>query len=283
MYSFMEIKNETFTDFYMLYCGLEQCSPLYAFGPAIRPNYLLHYCYRGKGSYYAKNKTYDIRAGDAFLICPNEVTFYQADAQDPWYYLWIGFGGSNVETYLKHCGLSHDQLICHCDEKEILYTYIHDMLTHHTLSYANELHIQGTLFLFFSVLSKAAKQPYASSISSENLYINKAIEYIQNNYQNMITVSQIATYISLNRSYLSLLFQKYIHMSPQQFLMKFRITKAKEMLTESTFTISQIAYSCGYSNQLAFSKAFRKITGTSPSHYRKEHLNCTNNIKTSCD
>ena len=59
-------------------------------------------------------------------------------------------------------------------------------------------------------------------------------------------------------------------MSPQQFLLKFRITKACEMLSNTDLSINSISYSCGYANQLAFSKAFRKVTGNSPSSYRKE-------------
>ena len=57
-------------------------------------------------------------------------------------------------------------------------------------------------------------------------------------------------------------------MSPQKFLMKFRITKAAELLYNTDLPISNIAYSCGYSDPLAFSKTFKKIKGVSPKEYR---------------
>lgn len=46
---FLENTNKDFIDLYLCYCGMEQCAPLYSFGPAIRPNYLLHYVLDGKG------------------------------------------------------------------------------------------------------------------------------------------------------------------------------------------------------------------------------------------
>ena len=270
MYSYLETKNDAFTDFYMLFCGMQECPSLYSFGPAIREYLLLHYCVKGKGSYYVRNKRYDIQAGDAFLILPSEVTFYQADEEDPWTYVWIGFDGLKASLYLKRCGLDKEHLIAHCEDTSTLITIIQDIIAHNTLSYSNELYNQGKLYEFFSYFAQSAHVEYRTEISSENIHVSKTIEYIQKNYQNMISVNEMAEYVGLHRSYLSSIFQQQIHMSPQQFLMKFRITKAMDMLVESDHPINSISYSCGYANQLAFSKAFHKIAGMSPSNYRKE-------------
>lgn len=279
MYSSLEIKNDAFTDFYLLYCGKQECPSLYSYGPAVRDNFLIHYCIKGKGTYFAKQRNYKIEQGDAFLILPGEVTFYQADEEDPWTYVWIGFDGLKAETYLKRCGLDKDHLKTHCDGTEILSTMIDSMIAHNTLSYSNELYIQGKLFEFFSYLSASANIEYKTEISSENIHVNKAIEFIQKNYQNFITVNDIADYVGLHRSYLSSIFQKQLHMSPQQFLLKFRITKANDLLTKTDLPINSISYSCGYANQLAFSKAYHKVTGISPSTYRKEKRIGKNEIR----
>ena len=73
----------------------------------------------------------------------------------------------------------------------------------------------GLLYLFFSKLCENHKE--TSSLTREentNNYINKAIEFIQNNYHNPIKVSDIANYVCLNRSYLSTVFQnKHISLS----------------------------------------------------------------------
>ncbi len=271
-YSFLEIKNKTFEDFYLLYCGQQQCTPGYSFGPAVRPNYLIHYVISGKGYYYVNDRKYTIGQNQGFLIRPNELTFYQADETDPWTYLWIGFDGGKVETYLKYGGLGLGNLVFSCDENELLRHYISEMLSHDKLSYHNELYLEGLLFLFFAALAKSAEVGYEEDVEFDNLYINKAIEYIQKNYQNPILVTDIANYVSLSRTYLTAIFKQTLNLSPQQFLLKFRITKASELLVNTALPINAIAHSCGYTDPLAFSKTFRRVTGMSPSDYRNNRL-----------
>lgn len=268
-YSFLQIKNKTFNDFYMLFCGIQDCKPLHSFGPAIKTNYLIHYVLDGKGYYYVGNKKYTVKKGQCFLIYPNTVVFYQADKYEPWNYMWLGFDGIKAEEYLSYCGLNKNNLIIECQKGNTLKEYILEMINHNSLSYENELHIEGLTFLFFSVLAESSNMPYKKSENNYNIYVNKTIEYIQNNYQNKITVKDLAKYLSLNRSYLTSVFKKFLNMSPQQFLLKFRITKASEMLTKTDMSIGNISRSCGYEDPLSFSKAFKKVKGISPSNFRK--------------
>lgn len=265
---FLENTNKDFIDLYLCYCGMEQCAPLYSFGPAIRPNYLLHYVLDGKGYYYVNNEKYEVNKNEGFLICPNVVTFYQADEENPWTYLWIGIDGEKVETYLKAAGLNNDTLIFKYNDGDLLKEYILEMLKHNTSSSSDSLKIEGLLYMFFSELAKQNKSDPIHKNDINNNYINKAIEFIQNNYHNSIKVTDIADYICLNRSYLTSIFQSNLNMSPQKFLMKFRITKAAELLYNTDLPIANIAYSCGYSDPLAFSKTFKKIKGVSPKQYR---------------
>ena len=267
---YLENTNRNFNDMYLCYCGFEKCVPLHSFGPAIRPNFLLHYVLDGKGYYYVDDKKYTITKNQGFLINPNTVTFYQADKDDPWTYLWIGIDGLKVSHYLKAIGLDKENLIFKYNDPDILKDYLMDMLKNHKSSDSNAFKIEGLLFLFFSKLSENVKSIPSTNDNdlSSNLYINKAIEFIQDNYHNQIKVSDIAAYTCLNRSYLTSIFQKYLQMSPQKFLMNFRITKAADLLYDTDLPIGNIAYSCGYNDPLAFSKAFKKIKGVSPKDYR---------------
>lgn len=272
MYSSLEVESKSFEDLSLKFCGMQKCTPNYSYGPAIRNHYLIHYCLAGKGQYRVDNKVYDIKAGDAFLIMPNDITYYQADKEDPWTYAWIGIDGSKVGIYLDRCHLNENNLVIHSDYIDEIRECVISILAHNKLSYANELFIQGQLFNFISYLAKSANVVYKDeSHTNSNSYVNKAIEYIQNNYQNIVTVNEISEYLSLNRSYLTLLFKKYLSISPQEFLLKYRITRAEELLLNTTLTMSQIAYSCGYGNQFSFSKAFHNMHGMGPREFRQKH------------
>lgn len=269
MYSETAFTNNLFTDIYPLSYGKQQCEPLYSFGPAVREYYLFHYCVKGKGVFFSNDCKYEIKQGQGFLICPGDLTFYQADGQNPWLYIWIAVGGNAVEKYLNLMELSKEKPIFTYSNPKVLLDYIDDMLLHHTLSYSNEMYAEGILMKILSCLIGEASDSQGRSRQLHDVYVSKAISYIETHYQETISVQDIADYLSLNRSYLTELFLKTVHLSPQQFLVKFRITKAESLLLTTDLPIKTIAYSCGYSNEFSFSKAFKKVMNDSPGHFRK--------------
>ena len=68
----------------LAYCGLEECDPGHRVGPNRRKCYVLHVITDGKGTYETKNKVYYLRKGDAFIMYPEEESYYQADEENPW-------------------------------------------------------------------------------------------------------------------------------------------------------------------------------------------------------
>ena len=94
-----------FRELHLCFCGREICSPLHSWGLGVRPVYIIHYVLSGKGRYQARGNTWDLREGDGFLIGPETPVFYQADAEDPWTYIWVGFDGEQAESMLRKLGL----------------------------------------------------------------------------------------------------------------------------------------------------------------------------------
>lgn len=268
--SYMELSGKLFQDISTLFCGRQSCPSLYSFGPAVRECYLLHFCLDGCGDFYANERHYPIEKGQGFLICPNELTFYQADAQRPWTYAWIGLDGRQAKQYLKLAGISFEHPVFCCPDTDLISSCIHDMIAHHTPDLSCEIYIQSVLLRVLSYLTEASGQTEKKEGNDYGIYVSRAISYIHNNYQNPLTVQEIADYLSLNRSYLTELFLRTLHLSPQQFLIKYRITKAMHFLKSTELSIEHVACSCGYANVYSFSKAFKKVAGISPAQYRKE-------------
>ncbi len=67
----------------------------------MRNGYLIHYVLNGMGIYKARGKIFRLREGDAFLICPHELIYYEADLHTPWTYTWIGMQGIKIKGYLE--------------------------------------------------------------------------------------------------------------------------------------------------------------------------------------
>lgn len=268
----LDFDNDRLGSLYVNCCGCSQTESLHSFGPASKPHYLIHYILNGRGIFRFQDREYRLEAGYGFLIQPNELVFYQADEQEPWSYLWVGFGGSRAEEYLTKMGLSARHPVFSCDRDEELYGIVRDMMEHNTFGMANDLRRNGQMSVFLSVLAESAGAGVAVKDEEDkgNQYVKKAVSFIQSNYCNPIKVTDVADYVCINRSYLYTLFKNYLGMSPQQFLTTFRITKARELLDSTSYPIESIALSCGYSDALVFTKAFHAMKGMSPSSYRRQ-------------
>lgn len=266
----LKFTNEQSGELCLNTCGCSKTEPLHSFGPAVRPHYLIHYVLDGKGKFIIGKKEYPLEAGYGFLIEPDELTFYQADEFDPWTYIWVGFSGSQAGGYVRKMGLSEQYPIIHTEKTDELYAVVKDMIEHNTYSMSNELRRNGLLKMFLSIIAESVSITEKEDIDKANNYVQRAIEYIRSNYCNPIKVSDVASYVCINRSYLYTLFESSLKMSPQQFLTVYRITKATELLEVTGFSIESIAFSCGYNDPLVFTKAFRQMKGISPSKYRKE-------------
>ena len=272
----LQLSNHKFRDLYLCSCGYAKCGPLHSFGPAVRPHYILHYILEGKGRYYVGDTQYELQAGSGFLIEPEVQTFYQADQEDPWIYLWIGFGGDNAKTYLTDLGLNSGRLTFRSNHAADLKQTVINMLKNHTANTANQYLLESYLYAFFAILSRDIDVVVTSKSEKENIYIRKAIEYIHDNYTNPIRIADVAHYVCIDRSYLYILFRKHMDMSPQDYLANYRITRAAELLSITDLPIGGVALSCGYTDPLVFSKAFKLRKGSTPSQYRRKSREDTN-------
>lgn len=269
----LHLTNQHFLDLYLCFCGHSKCESLHSYGPAVRPYYLIHYVLEGRGIYQVGEKRYEVKPGEGFLIEPQVLTFYQADKDDPWTYIWVGFDGKNASQYLRDIGLNSHQLIFRCNYGEELEQLVMKMLENNTHEITNRFLRESLLFSFFSVLTRDIQINDRISEDGENPYISQSIEFIKNNYSRPIRVTDIADYLCINRSYLYTLFKKYLSMSPQEYLTQYRITRAADLLVVTEYSIESIALSCGYSDPLTFSKAFKSLLKESPSKYRRNSEN----------
>lgn len=266
----LEFTGEKRGSLFVNCCGCSRTEPLHSFGPAQKPHYLIHFVLSGQGKFSIRGKDYFLEPGYGFLIPPEELVFYQADEKDPWTYVWVGFSGIAAEDTVKTMGLSLNNPVFMSGRGEELYQAVKDMMEHNTYGIANDLRRNGQLQLFLSIIAESVPIEKKSETDTADNYVRRAVEFIQGNYCNPIKVTDVADYVCINRSYLYTLFRSGVGMSPQQFLTTFRITKAAELLQLTEHPIESIALSCGYTDPLVFTKAFKQMKGVSPSVWRKE-------------
>lgn len=265
-------KNQNFVDLTIYQFGYEECEPMHLFGPAIRNHYLIHFVLNGKGQLQILGNIYTISKGEAFLIPPGIPTTYYADATNPWHYVWIEFDGLKAENYLKEAGLSTNMPIFIPKSKDS-YSILKDRFLYFINNNDESTPcLIGNLYLLFDSLIKESSRKVDSKIGSlKEFYVREAINFIEQNYYKNISVEDIASNCNLNRSYFSKLFKDSLSSTPQEFLMRYRLNKACELLMKTDNPINEISIAIGYENPLHFSRAFKKVYGISPRYYRNKN------------
>lgn len=95
-----------------------------------------------------------------------------------------------------------------------------------------------------------------------------AISFISQNFAEPLTLEYVANQVHLNPAYFSTLFKKEAGISFKDYLNTIRIEESKRLLTNSNFSIIDIAIAVGFEDQSYFSKVFKKYTGITPKQYR---------------
>jgi AraC family transcriptional regulator of arabinose operon len=236
----------------------------------------------GRGKLVKNGVTWELEAGQAFLIYPGEENYYEADQKNPWFYRWIGFHGVHVEAMMKQAGFSRENPVTTLEPAcaRAVCRHLQVMLEKYNLTYVNELVRMSELYAVLALLSghdEGEEEEQEGEHEEENFpgekelnrqYVETAVNLLIGSYQTQIRVSEVASAVGISRNYLDEIFKKELGVSPKEFLMKFRIEKANALLASTFNPVNVIAAEVGYSDPMTFSKIYRTRMGMSPSQYR---------------
>lgn len=242
------IINEHYNGLNPVALGQERCAPGHSYGPAVRTHWLLHYVVSGCGQFVKKGICHKIGPGDTFVIAPYEETYYEADRNTPWHYIWIGFTGDLPKPL--------DIPVLHIPALGDIFV---DAQKCRHMNQGKSAFLSGKLWELFSYLLDSEQAEYD--------YISQAVHCMKLEYANGITVTEIAQRLNLNRSYFSSLFKERLGISPQVYLTNLRVEKAAELMAKYGKSPSVAAISTGYSDVYQFSRMFKRHTGYAPRAY----------------
>lgn len=252
----------------LAYIGKEDCAAGWTFGPYVREKYVIHLIAKGKGRYRVNNTEYELTEGQMFAIYPGVETTYQADSEDPWSYYWIGFTGYRASVTLDAIGFTKAKPIVTIDNYEPICSAVDAILDVRKMTPGDALKRTGGLYLILSHMVDNSRDARPVRYYAQTRYVNMAAELIAESYNKRVRISEIADKVGINRSYLTNIFKREMNMSPQEFLINFRLEKAAEMLRESEEPVGSIASAVGYTDALTFSKAFKQKYSVTPTEFR---------------
>jgi len=119
-----------------------------------------------------------------------------------------------------------------------------------------------------SVLLEAARQLSTAARTEPQRAISTAIAHLEENFREPLPMAALASAAGCGRARLFQFFKQTTGMTPNDYLQRLRVSKARELLAGTKLTITDIAHDAGFSSSQYFSNVFRKYAGTTPSRFR---------------
>lgn len=160
--------------------------------------------------------------------------------------------------------LVDERLLGACDQEEL-----EALKKKHEFLLDNAGTRQGLLDAFHQAFAESLGKYIASQKRAGSKYIQQAKQYVQAHYAENVILEDIASTIFINPVYLSILFKKEEGKNFSEYLMEYRIERAKELIKDGSYSMHQISRMVGYQDARYFSKVFTRIAGIKPSDYRR--------------
>jgi AraC family transcriptional regulator, L-rhamnose operon regulatory protein RhaS len=242
----------------------------------------------GTATHIVENERYQISKGDVFVISNDTVHGYESaenfhicnimfrleNVFPKNYDIWNlpGFHALFViEPYITRDHSFQSRLKLSMLQLEHLKEQLTAMLEEYSKQTEGRKTYLLTSFLMIALELSRQYEMKPDSDQQQYVHLANAVSYIEKNYAEYITIDLLAKQAHLSSRQFSRLFREVYHDSPGNYLLHFRIQKAKVLLCNCELTIAEIAYQCGFNDSNYFSRQFLSATGVTPRTFRKQN------------
>ncbi len=233
--------------------------------------YQLVYITNGSGWFSSQHmeKKQKVTAGTMILLFPGEWHSYAPDSATGWSEYWVGFRGLHIDNRVKKGFFTKKEPLHHVGVNSSIVELYEDIIRIAQKEKAGYQQMISSIVLSIlgTVYYKSKNGQYTDSYIVDK--INEARNIIKSHTENTISQEDIAKKIGLGYSWYRRMFKEYTGVSPAQYHLQQKLMRAKEFLTTTDKTISEIAYSLRFENVCQFSTFFKKKEGVTPSEFRK--------------
>ena len=232
--------------------------------------YQLLYITQGEGFFSSTNcKKKNVKAGNMFLLFPQEWHNYRPEKSVGWDEYWIGFEGVNIDSRISNAFFSPNKPVFNVGvHEEIIHLYKQAVFIAQEQRPGFQQMLAGIVSHLLGIAySKDKHAVFEDSRIAKQ--IDKAKVIMVENFHSNVSLEVISEQLHISYSWFRRIFKQYTGLSPYQYIHELRIQKAKELLTNSAFNSQEIAFEVGFENADYFCTAFKRKTGMSPIKYRE--------------
>lgn len=246
--------------------------------------------HKGQCNYAIGNKIYGLEPGDILIldgslmhrpfIMGDERFYERSIVQFSSEWIQPVLQGLQAQHLLEPFEKEHFAIFREDDEKKLtaleqhigaIEVYVRDF---NTEAVQVELKLEVVrLLLKLNRLQAATEFRDVEDLGEKYGFVQQAVQYIQNNYQEKFSLEDIANELNMSKSYLVHLFKDLTGNTIMDYAMSYRIKQAMYMLDlYPELTSKEIGFRCGFENESHFSRYFKKRTGTSPRQFRQQRV-----------
>ena len=227
--------------------------------------YLVFYTLGGAGIIEQGGQSVTLGQNQALLMdCRAPQRYVTDPVRHHWYHLWAHVNGAGADAISQAMGLPKLQPVSLplADVKPIFETIFENM--------KKEGYIESltTSLAVDKLLTSIALAPDSRGSFVEFDAVSVARRYMEEHYAEDLHVDDVAREAAISTSQLIRLFKRQLGTTPHSYLLRYRITQAKELLAETTIPVATIARQVGFASESNFSYHFGEMCGQSPSAYR---------------
>lgn len=234
------------------------------------PSVLFLFSLSGAGLLQIGDENFILNEGDSIIIDADYPYSYGPLPGQDWQTRFFSFSGDLIPTIKKILAFEH-YLVVRSDIDDLSRTNIDNWYRLLTNQYdlINHVEIGIEVLQFFSDLKNILNRDIYNDSYTYRTYIQPTRRYIHEHYSEKITIKELANIVNISQQYLVRVYRSFLDISPQQYLLNYRISLAKKMVIQRPdLSVTEIAMHCGFSSTSQFITHFKKIIGTTPKQYR---------------
>lgn len=235
------------------------------------PDYQWIQVLNGAGQLTVGEKNYMVHKGQGMLLFPGVMHEYEPITQ-PWTVRWVTFNGASMASLLDSMQVKASTVL-YLPNPDVTLVVMHSILT--TLQSQNPLRSAECSALAYELLLDLFLHASSSEVRSKQQHMEQltpVFTFIEDHFNQPITMQQIADKLGVTPQHTCLLFQQTLGMRPIAYLTRYRMSKAKELLLQPLeIEVREVARQVGYEDCSYFIKLFKRQEGLTPSSFRNIH------------
>jgi AraC-like DNA-binding protein len=253
--------------YYVQEAGIFQTKPGYFTEREYLNSFLVVYTVSGQGRLKYRGQSYTLRPGDVFFIDCMEDHRYETDPDDLWRILWVHFNGSSSQGYYQQYSLQGSPVIKLGPESGVPRIIERLIDIHRQKDVRAEWAASLLLVELLTELLAAGSGPMSARPIPKT--IEAVMKDMDQRFFERITLDEWAAKHAMSKYQLAKQFKKYTGVTPNEYVIRLRMTFAKELLAYSDDSVAEIAAKAGIDNVSHFINLFKAREGVTPLAYRK--------------